>query len=244
VLDALERTTRAGALRAEAAAMRGAADRHFYVPAQTAYADGHFEGQPLAQISQQSNALAVLAGVCPRERAPAVLARVLDPDDPRLCRCGTYFWTYLAEALCRSEMHSAMWREVVRLWNAMAEQGATTWWETFLGDELDSLCHIWSCVPGYLILAEILGVQPAEPGFRRLRIRPRFDLLPDARGSVPVPGGAVRVAWKNLPPDRCELAVECGSPAPAVLELPSGWMVEGTRERVVPLPFSGIVRRL
>ena len=157
--------------------MRSTCHEFFFDNQRSVYIDGWFDGRQLQQVSQQTNGLAVTTGVCPRDLAPLVLTRVLDSGNPELCLCGTYAWTYLAEALCRNGMHREMWSEVVRLWDDMAERGATTWWETFLGDELDSLCHMWSSVPGYLILAEILGVKPVKPGFAEVCVEPRIDLL-------------------------------------------------------------------
>lgn len=225
VLEHLGEDGRARQLEAEAARLREAADKLFYDPQKGVYADGFDQGQRLAQVSQQTNALAVTSGVCPVERAPAVLARVMDPQDPGLCRCGTYFWLYLAAALCQAGLHERMWGEVVRLWNEMAEKGATTWWETFLGDELDSLCHIWSCVPGFLILSEILGVQPAAPGFAEVTVRPRPDLLPTATGTVPLPDGEVRIAWRRQAPHECEITIHPLTDRPALLSPPPGWQI-------------------
>jgi hypothetical protein len=216
--------------------VRVAAEKLFYDPQRGAYADSFHDGCLSEQLSQQTNALAVTSGVCPPERAPQVLARVLDRNDEQLCRCGTYFWGYLAEALCRSGLVGEMWAEVVRLWDDMAERGATTWWETFLGDELDSLCHFWSSLPGYLILAEILGVQPAKPGFAEIQIRPRFDLLPRVQGTVPVPHGQVSLEWLRAAEETCSLTVSLATDAPATLELPPGWTFPEAGAANVRLP--------
>ncbi len=222
----------AGQLRAEADRVRAAAEKWFYDPARGAYVDGVYKGHLLAQLSQQTNALAVTSGVCPAARAPRLLARVL-ADDPELCRCGTYFWTYLAQALCQAGLHRQMWRGVVGLWDGMAATGATTWWETFLGDELDSLCHMWSCVPAELIVSEILGVQPAAPGFARVTVQPRCDLLEQVEAVVPLPQGQVWLRWhvKSDRPGR--LALRVRSDAPGVLELPAGWaLADGSDRRL------------
>jgi|GEM_PF-1143933 len=235
VLGQLGQNKRARSLKLEAERVRTAAGTLFYRPAEGAYADGYFEGKPLERISQQANSLAVISGVCPPDWAPLVLDRVLHPRDRRLCRCATYFWTYLADALCMSGMHSRMLKEVVQLWNEMAEKGATAWWETFLGDELDSLCHIWSCVPGYLLLAEILGIKPAEPGFSRVVVSPRFDLVRRAAGSVSLPRQTVSVHWEPVSARKVSLVLKLDGPADGILQLPPGWMAEKDRVRSLPL---------
>lgn len=104
------------------------------------------------QISQQTNVLAVLSGVCPEHEARALLSRILDSTDPKLARATPYFWIYFAQALKKAGMTEELLREIKKLWGAMLDQGATTWWECFAGDQLDSLCHPWSCVPIEVLL--------------------------------------------------------------------------------------------
>lgn len=60
-----------------------------------------------------------------------------------------------------------------------------------------------------------------------------FDLLPNAKGSVPVPGGTVRVEWKSLSRTQCNLVIESKTEAPATVALPPGWAVGDTGARVV-----------
>jgi alpha-L-rhamnosidase len=213
---------KAESLRKEADTVRSAARGLFYDPKRKVYADSSYDGKISNHISQQTNALAVLSNTCPPDLRKDILSSVLSPRHD-LCQCGTYFWTYFSAALCRAGMHREMWSEVVRLWNGMAEKGATSWWETFLGDDLDSLCHIWSCVPGYILLAEILGVKPAEIGFSKLIIRPRFDLLSRVKGSVPVRNGKVDVEWQALSDHQKQVRITNDTDAPAVVELPPGW---------------------
>jgi alpha-L-rhamnosidase len=39
----------------------------------------------------------------------------------------------------------------------------------------------------------VLGITPAEPGYRRVRIAPRLGRLREAAGAVPMPHGYVEV---------------------------------------------------
>ncbi len=217
-------------LRQEAQTVRQASRKLFYKPQRKVYADSYYEGKLSDRVSQQTNALAVLSNTCSPEEAKEILFRVLDSNHPDLCRCGTYFWTYFSEALCRAGLHREMWTGVVRLWNDMAEKGATSWWETFYGDHLDSLCHIWSCVPGYILLAEILGVKPAEIGFSKLTIRPRIDLLNRVKGTVPVRDGTVEVEWQTLSDQQKQVWIGNNTDVPAAVELPPGWTGRETME--------------
>jgi hypothetical protein len=224
---------RADQLQSEAEAIRSHTNNIFFEPEQNAYIDAVYLGHRSKGISQQSNALAVLSGACCGEQARLVLQRVLKPNDPTLCLCGTYFWTYLSAAMCQSGMHHQMWDEIIRLWNEMAEQGATSWWETFRGDELDSLCHIWSCVPGYLILAEVLGIKPMQAGFSKIRVCPQLDLMDKVEGSVPVFDGQITVKWSKLNQSNACLEVENNTPSTVVIELPAGWSIDETSKKTI-----------
>jgi len=71
---------------------------------------------------------------------------MLDGYD-RLCRCSPYFHFYFLPALRKAGLHREALTLIAREWGPMIEAGATTTWETFLGDEKDSLCHPWSTAP-------------------------------------------------------------------------------------------------
>jgi hypothetical protein len=221
-LEHLGQDARAQKLQIEADRMRVKADKFFFDPDHQVYVDAVCDGKRSTHLSQQTNALAILAHTCSPERSREILTRLLTPNDPKLCLCGTYFWTYLAEALCQSKMHKAMWGQVVQLWNTMAEQGATSWWETFLGDELDSLCHTWSCVPGYLILSEILGVKPVSAGFARIAVIPQLDLLASVRASLPVAKGTIAIEWSTEGTTK-RFGIHNQTTSPVEVTLPANW---------------------
>ena len=69
--------------------------------------------------------------------------------------------------------------------------GLTTVPETPEPTRSDS--HAWSAHPNYGLLATVLGVRPAEPGFRSVRIAPHLGPLKRAEGRVPHPLGDIEV---------------------------------------------------
>ncbi len=69
----------------------------------------------------------------------------------RLCRCSPYFHFYFLPALRVAGLEGEAIALIKQEWGEMLERGATTAWESFAGDELDSLCHPWSTAP-YLFL--------------------------------------------------------------------------------------------
>ncbi len=79
---------------------------------------------------------------------------------------------------------------------------ATTFWETFPARDASghwnrSLCHGWAAAPTYFLSSQVLGITPATPGYRKIRIAPKTFHLTWASGSVPTPHGLVSVSWRN-----------------------------------------------
>jgi len=218
--DALGVREAAASHRREAEELRPAIRSAFWSRRDAAYVDAIASGKERRQISQQTNAMAVLTGVCPVRRARQLIERVFDPTDDTLCRCSSYFWLYMAQAMARAGMRAELVEQVRTLWGEMLDAGATSWWESFVGDEKDSLCHPWSSVPTHVLTSEVLGVQPSAPGFASVRVTPRPDLVADASGVVATPRGDVRVAWRRKSARRVQLEVALGGGMAGELVLP------------------------
>ncbi len=108
-------------------------------------------------------------------------------------------------------------------WGAMLKLGATTFWEDFNLDWVPnatgideipvagrpdihadfgnycykglrhSLCHGWAAGPAAWCSRRILGVEPIEPGFRKVKITPDLCDLEYAEGTVPTPHGVIKI---------------------------------------------------
>ena len=107
--------------------------------------------------------------------------------------------------------------------NRSVDRGATTFWEDFdlawlegsgRIDELTppgkkdlhgdfgaycyegfrhSFCHGWASGPTAWLSQHVLGIEPAAPGFTKVRITPHLGSLKWAEGSYPTPRGVIRV---------------------------------------------------
>lgn len=227
---AFGRPEAARATASEADRMIPVVHRTFWLPERGIYVDA-VGPKARNQVSQHTNALMALAGVCPASAQPVVLRRVLDESDPSLCVAGPYFWAFIGRAMARAGMQAEALAHIRCLWTPMLDAGATTWWETFLGDELDSLCHGWSSMPSVFLLQEIAGVQATQPGFGALRFSPRIDLLDRVTATVPLPQGAVTMAWSAPGPGQRELRIELDADVSADIELPEGWAFAGRGSR-------------
>jgi hypothetical protein len=58
--------------------------------------------------------------------------------------------------------------------------------------------HAWSAHPNYGLLATVLGVRPASPGFRTVLVAPALGPLRRAEGRVPHPAGDIAVALARV----------------------------------------------
>jgi hypothetical protein len=143
--------------------------------------------------SQQTNALAVLAGAVPPPERGAVMTRVL--DDTTLTPASYYFGWYVLEAMREAGLGD---RYVGQLapWRGMLALGLTSPAENPEPTRSDT--HAWSAHPLYGLLATVLGVRPASAGFRTVRVAPALGPLRRAGGRVPHPAGDVDVVLARV----------------------------------------------
>ncbi len=138
--------------------------------------------------SQHSNALAILTGAVPAADARALMDRIL--ADTSLVPASYYFRFYVDEAMRKAGAADgyldrlAPWREMIRI-------GLTTTPENPEPTRSDS--HAWSAHPNYHLLATVLGIRPASPGFRTVSIEPALGTMRRASGRMPHPKGMIEV---------------------------------------------------
>jgi alpha-L-rhamnosidase len=169
---------------------------------------GLFRDLPNRQrYSQQANTMALLVDAEPAGRGRDVMEKIL--VDTTLTQATYYFGYYLLEALARVGLGDR-YVEQLTPWRAMLAIGLTTTAETPEPTRSDS--HAWSAHPNYGLLATVVGVRPAAPGFRRVHIAPHLGGLRHVEGSMPHPDGTIDVklarhgedgltATVTLPPD-------------------------------------------
>lgn len=138
--------------------------------------------------SQHVNALAALAGVIEGNDAADLMRRVR--DDQGLTPCTLYFRFYLLRAAKQAGLGDDYVRSLGP-WLQMPDRGLTTFAER--PDPTRSDCHAWSASPVYELLATVCGIEPASPGFRRVKIEPHLGDLRFATGRVPHPAGNIDV---------------------------------------------------
>jgi hypothetical protein len=142
-----------------------------------------------AAYSQQTNVLAILTDAVPRAEQRALMERVL--ADSTLIPASYYFSFYLLEALQKVGLGDR-YIEQLAPWRTMLALGLTSAPEKPEPTRSDS--HAWSAHPNYGLLATVLGVRPASPGFRTVRIAPALGPLRHAEGRIPHPRGDIDVS--------------------------------------------------
>jgi len=221
---------RAESLRLEARKTASAAGKAFFNEAESAFADGVGEdGELLRQISQQTNTWCLWAGLCDKDRTKAVIRRILREPDAAMARSGPYFWYYMFPLLAAEGMHELALEHIRRLWGPMLDAGATTLWETFVGDEDDTWCHPWAGAPLEFLMTEILGLDPISLRSGRGVLQPRTDLLGSASGSIVLPAGPVSIQWKPDGKGGVELSGELPEGLAADLHGPGGELLKSVR---------------
>ncbi len=164
-----------------------------------------------------ANALVLRHGLAQPAQIPALVQRLrklslahrtpLAPGLAAFCVAGGLF----AAAADRQALAA-----LEQTWGRTAAQPGSTWsekWGAATGEA--------AIGPDYYLATEILGVQPAEPGFRLLRIRPQTCGLDQAAGRLLTPRGPVAVAWRlSAEEERFTLDVELPAGGSTHLALP------------------------
>jgi hypothetical protein len=207
-------------------------------PTVGAYVDGDLrDHHPL-----DANALAVLYGVAPAERATSALSFLHD-------RLWTEVGTIVADLPYGAwAQDGAVWPAYVaqevearfavgdggnaldlirRVWGSMLSRDpASTFWEYALQDGSihdgsTSLAHGWSTGAVSALSRFVLGVRPTAPGYRAYIVAPHPANLSWACGAVPTPSGPIRVAWQNTA-GSLTVAVEAPLGSRGFVQAPAG----------------------
>lgn len=212
-------------------------------------------GRQDPRVSQQANAMAILADVAERDEWNRIVERITDDARLRLTACppvaihedpfdsatdvvraNTYFSHFVYAALGRAGRIDLALEQMRRLYGPMLATGTETLWESF--EPVASLCHAFSATAVYQLSAFVLGVTPAEPGFARAVIAPQFADLRWARGAYPTPHGPIRIEWSRVAERWVDVRLALPSGVSATFQSPAGY------QPAAPLSLSSGEHRL
>jgi len=152
---------------------------HAWLPADT----------QMETFSPHVNLLAVLYDLAPKAQQAPIMEKVLS-EKPLNTQPWFMHWTF--QAIDHAGLFEKYGTEQMRRWKVLP--GTRSFLETWTtGDK----SHGWCSSPLIQMSSQILGVSPAEPGFKTITIRPQLCDLTWAKGSVPTPQGNVTVDWKR-----------------------------------------------
>ena len=155
------------------------------------------DGEDTPHTSFHANLFPLAFGLVPPDRR----ACVTDWLEKRGMRCSVYAAQYLLEALFENggaaQALQLMTAPGDRSWKHMLDSGTTiTWeaWDQHFKPNQD-WNHAWGAAPANLLPRFVLGVQPLQPGWRRVAIHPQPDTLTRLDGKVPTPLGPLLLHW-------------------------------------------------
>ncbi len=154
--------------------------------------------------TRHARILAVALGLVDGETARRYAREIAAGDLPPTVT--PYMSTFEVIALVKGGETEAARTKFEAVWGAMADFGVDAYWEGWDAADGDdaryvfygrpfgkSLCHAWGSGPAFLIPGLFLGIEPAEDGWRKIRVAPRVpDFAPDAQVVIPGAGGSVR----------------------------------------------------
>lgn len=197
IADALDKPEEAALYRKQAAEVRQAFNTILFDPQTGLYVDG--EGS--RHSSLHANMFALAFDLVPAECIVKVAAFVRS----RGMACSVYGAQFLMEALYRSGQAeyalSLLTAHTDRSWCHMIDIGSTITleaWDTRFKPNQD-WNHAWGAAPANIIPRLLMGVEPLEPAFRRIRIHPQPGGLKQAALTLPTIRGPVQVSFKITP---------------------------------------------
>ncbi len=144
----------------------------------------------------RGNALAVVAGIADANSGPTLI-EVLTQQR----HASPYMEKYVLEALFQlGDAEGAIQRMLDR-YGPMIDAPTTTLWEGWgvgpKGYGGGSYNHAWSGGPLTLLSQYVAGIDPAEPGYASVSVRPRLGGLTWVRATVATPRGLLRVEARS-----------------------------------------------
>lgn len=181
--------------RAEAASAVRAFNDNFYDEAAGTYRDG----LDTDHHSLHASMYALAFGLVPQDRIASVTRFVKS----RGMACSVYGAQFLLDALYEAgeaEYASSLINsQALRSWYNMLRLGSTMTleaWDPAFKPNLD-WNHAWGAAPANIIPRRLMGLEPLEPGFSRMRIRPQPGLVSSAEAVIPTVKGPVGISFKT-----------------------------------------------
>lgn len=150
-------------------------------------------------VGRHASVYAVVFDVADAAKLPRIGENLSRNEIPPVGTPYVFGWELVA--LRRAGYAKAFLDGLERVFGAMLDNRATTFWEGYDAKEKDSeryrfygrpyaksLCHVWSAWPAFLFVSEVMGVKPTSDGWQTFEVHP----IPGVSGlhaTVPTPRG-------------------------------------------------------
>jgi alpha-L-rhamnosidase len=213
----------------------------FYDPEKKVFIDSFESGK--RNVTRQSNILAYLFLPCTDEMKKDIYEKVVLND--AVTQITTpYFKFYENQVHCKAGDAKMLEESMRKYYGSMLATGATTLYEEYdpamKGAEhyamyghpyQKSLCHAWSASPIYLFGAFRMGVQNTGIAYSTFDVRPLLGDMKSFEGTVPVPGGVVRVSVNGQ-----EIRVKSDIPGGTLYIGSEARLLQAGEETIVHIP--------
>ena len=179
--------------RKEASDAARAFNDNFYDASAGTYRDGI----DTDHHSLHASMYALAFGLVPEDRVRSVV----DFMKSRGMACSVYGAQFLLDAMYEAGeagyATSLMNSHALRSWYNMIRSGSTMTleaWDPAFKPNLD-WNHAWGAAPANIIPRKLMGLEPVEPGFARMKICPRPGLVSSAEAVIPTVKGPVGISF-------------------------------------------------
>ncbi len=152
---------------------------------ETHFWKGSFYSSDGRLVDDRANALAVLAGVCPKERYPAIRNILLS-----VFNCTVYMENFVLTALCEmGYMVDARNRMLSRYYPLAVNDNSTLWEDFFI---LGTKNHAWSGAPATIAFRYFMGID-IDVYSGRFAVTPCWDVLEQMDCEIPYQGQILHI---------------------------------------------------
>jgi len=192
------------------------------------------DGDTTRHSALHSNMFALAFGLID----PAEKPRILEYMRSRGMACSVYGAQFLLDALYdnggAAHAFSLITDRGDRGWYRMLKSGATMAveaWDLVYKPNLD-WNHAWGTAALNAITRKIIGMEPVEPGSKRIRIAPRLDGLDSLQARIPFPTGIAEFRFRRTGSRGMMVEVRLPKGSSGVFAVPEGFIVKNAQLNV------------
>ncbi len=143
--------------------------------------------------SEHAQCFVMLSGLLDEARCDRIMESLAAAGEDT-ARSTIYFSHYYLEACCQTRRMDLFF-DRLEIWKELPGMGLKTTYESPGNTRSDN--HGWGSHPLYHCFASILGIRPAEMGYRKVHIRPQLGSLTEASGKAIHPDGFIEAAFRR-----------------------------------------------